>query len=602
MQLSTLDWWVLALYGVTILAVGLAFARRAGGGREDYFLAGRTMPWWLIGTSMVATTFSADTPNLVTDLVRSGGVSQNWVWWAFVITGMCTVFFYAKLWRRSGVLTDIGFYEVRYAGRSAAFLRAFRAVYLGVFFNIMIMATVTLAAIKIGGVLLGVDKYTVVLVAGTATVIYSATSGLWGVLVTDLLLFTVSMIGSVGAAVYTLRLPEVGGLSGLIGHPNVVDKLSFLPDFSDPTTAAAVFIVPIAVQWWSTWYPGAEPGGGGYTAQRMLAAKDEKNAMQATLWFNVAHYSIRPWPWILVALASLIVYPTLSDLTAAFPNVDPSVIGNDLAYPAMLVFLPHGLLGLVVASLAAAYMSTISTHLNWGASYVVDDVYRRFVAPDRGEKDYVRVARVSTVALIVLSSFVGLQLETAMQGFQILLQIGAGTGLVFLLRWFWWRINTWSEISAMVISFVVAVYFGFFHTRLGFARWDPSAELVVGVAVTTVGWLVVTFLTSPVDTETLRDFHAKIRPLGRGWDAVVPRTHGPAQDSPGDSDSGTGPGGELTAGLLSWFLGCVMVYAALFGTGFLLYGNVAGGLIGVVVAAVAGWGVLKLLPRVGFLT
>ncbi len=600
MRLSTLDWWVLALYGVTILSVGLAFARRAGGGREDYFLAGRTMPWWLIGTSMVATTFSADTPNLVTDLVRTGGVSQNWVWWAFVITGMCTVFFYAKLWRRSGVLTDIGFYEMRYAGRSAAFLRAFRAIYLGVFFNVMIMATVTLAAIKIGGVLLGVDKYTVVLVAGTATVIYSATSGLWGVLVTDLLLFTISMIGSVGAAVYTLRLPEVGGLSGLMGHPNVVDKLSFLPDFSDPTTAAAVFIVPIAVQWWSTWYPGAEPGGGGYTAQRMLAAKDEKNAMQATLWFNVAHYAIRPWPWILVALASLIVYPTLSDLTAAFPNVDPSVIGNDLAYPAMLVFLPHGLLGLVVASLAAAYMSTISTHLNWGASYVVNDVYRRFVAPDREEKDYVMVARVSTVALIVLASFVGLQLETAMQAFQILLQIGAGTGLVFLLRWFWWRINTWSEISAMVISFVVAVYFGFFHTRLGFTRWDPSAELVVGVAVTTVGWLVVTFLTPPVDTETLRDFHAKIRPLGKGWDAVVARTDGAGLDGTGESDSDSG--GEFAAGLLAWFLGCVMVYAALFGTGFLLYGNVAWGLIGLVLAAVAGWGVLKLLPRVGFLT
>ena len=593
MQLSTLDWWVLALYGVTILSVGLAFARRAGGGREDYFLAGRTMPWWLIGTSMVATTFSADTPNLVTDLVRTGGVSQNWVWWAFVITGMCTVFFYAKLWRRSGVLTDIGFYEMRYAGRSAAFLRAFRAVYLGVFFNVMIMATVTLAAIKIGGVLLGVDKYTVVLVAGTATVIYSATSGLWGVLVTDLLLFSISMIGSVAAAVYALRLPEVGGLSGLMTHPDVVDKLSFLPDFSDPTTAAAVFIVPIAVQWWSTWYPGAEPGGGGYVAQRMLAAKDEKNAMQATLWFSVAHYAIRPWPWILVALASLIVYPNLSDLTAAFPNVDPSIIGNDLAYPAMLVFLPAGLLGLVVASLAAAYMSTISTHLNWGASYVVDDVYRRFVAPDREEKDYVMVARVSTVVLIVLASFVGLQLETAMQAFQILLQIGAGTGLVFLLRWFWWRINTWSEISAMVISFVVAVYFGFVHTRLGFASWNPSAELVVGVAVTTVGWLVVTFLTPPVDTEKLRDFHAKIRPLGKGWDTVVRRTDSPAQD---------GPGGEFAAGLLSWFLGCVMVYAALFGTGYLLYGNVALGLIVLIVAVVAGWGVMKLLPRVGFLS
>ena len=600
MQLSTLDWWVLALYGVTILTVGMAFARRAGSGREDYFLAGRNMPWWLIGTSMVATTFSADTPNLVTDLVRTGGVSQNWVWWAFVITGMCTVFFYAKLWRRSGVLTDIGFYELRYTGRSAAFLRAFRAIYLGVFFNVMIMATVTLAAIKIGGVLLGVDKYIVVLVAGTATVIYSASSGLWGVLVTDLLLFTISMVGSVAAAVYALRLPEVGGLSGLMTHANVTDKLSFLPDFSDPTTAAAVFIVPIAVQWWSTWYPGAEPGGGGYSAQRMLAAKDEKNAMQATLWFNVAHYAIRPWPWILVALASLIVYPTLSDLTAAFPNVDPSIIGNDLAYPAMLVFLPHGLLGLVVASLAAAYMSTISTHLNWGASYIVDDVYRRFVAPDREEKDYVRVARVSTVALIVLASFVGLQLETAMQAFQILLQIGAGTGLVFLLRWFWWRINTWSEISAMVISFVVAVYFAFFHTRLGFERWDPSAELVVGVAVTTVGWLVVTFLTPPVNTETLRDFHAKIRPLGHGWDAVVPRTDGAGPDGSGDLESGSG--GEFAAGLLSWFLGCVMVYAALFGTGFLLYGNVAGGIIGLIVAAGAGWAVLKLLPRVGFLT
>jgi Na+/proline symporter len=602
MQLSALDWWVLALYGVTILSVGLAFARRAGRGTEEYFLAGRSMPWWLIGTSMVATTFSADTPNLVTDLVRTGGVSQNWVWWAFVITGMCTVFFYAKLWRRSGVLTDIGFYELRYSGRSAAFLRGFRAVYLGVFFNVMIMATVTLAAIKIGGVLLGVGPYTVVLVAGTATVLYSATSGLWGVLVTDLLLFSVSMIGSVAAAIYALRLPEVGGLSGLMAHASVTDKLSFLPDFSDPTTAAAVFIVPIAVQWWSTWYPGAEPGGGGYVAQRMLAAKDEKNAMQATLWFSVAHYAIRPWPWILVGLASLIVYPTLSDLTAAFPNVDPSIIGNDLAYPAMLVFLPAGLLGLVVASLAAAYMSTISTHLNWGASYVVDDVYRRFLAPDREEKDYVVVARVSTVVLIVLASIVGLWLDTAMQAFQILLQIGAGTGLVFLLRWFWWRINTWSEISAMVISFLVAVYFGFLHTPLGFTKWDPSAELVVGVAVTTVGWLVVTFLTPPVDTETLKDFHTRIQPLGKGWEAVVPRKRGPAQDGDVDTSQDAGQGGELAAGLLSWFLGCVMVYAALFGTGFLLYGNMVWGLAGLILAAVAGWGVLKLLPRVGFLT
>ena len=595
MQLSTLDWWVLILYGVSVLSVGLTFARRAGRGTEEYFLGGRSMPWWLLGTSMVATTFSTDTPNLVSDLVRTGGVSQNWIWWAFLITGMCTVFFYAKLWRRSGVLTDMGFYELRYAGTSAAFLRSFRAIYLGVFFNVMIMATVTLAAIKIGGVLLGVDKYSVVLVAGSATVLYSATSGLVGVVFTDLLLFGVSMIGSVAAAFYALRLPEVGGLSGLVSNPALADKLSFLPDFSDPSTAAAIFIVPIAVQWWSTWYPGAEPGGGGYAAQRMLAARDEKDALRATLWFNLAHYALRPWPWILVALASLIVYPTLTDLQIAFPDVDPSVIGHDLAYPAMLVFLPHGLLGLVVASLAAAYMSTISTHLNWGASYIVNDVYRRFVAPDRNEQDYVRVARLSTIVLIILSSFVALQLENAMQAFQILLQIGAGTGLVFLLRWFWWRVNTWSEISAMVISFVVAVYFAFVHTWLGFEEWDPSTTLVLGVAITTVGWLTVTFMTPPVDTDTLRDFYRRIRPLGRGWDLVV-----------GDGDSsdrtyGKG-GGELTEGLLSWFLGCIMVYGALFGTGFLLYGQLVPGIFSLIVAAVSGWGVFKMLPRVDFIS
>ena len=595
MQLSTLDWWVLILYGVSVLSVGLTFARRAGRGTEENFLGGRSMPWWLLGTSMVATTFSTDTPNLVSDLVRTGGVSQNWIWWAFLITGMCTVFFYAKLWRRSGVLTDMGFYELRYAGTSAAFLRSFRAIYLGVFFNVMIMATVTLAAIKIGGVLLGVDKYSVVLVAGSATVLYSATSGLVGVVFTDLLLFGVSMIGSVAAAFYALRLPEVGGLSGLVSNPALADKLSFLPDFSDPSTAAAVFIVPIAVQWWSTWYPGAEPGGGGYAAQRMLAARDEKDALRATLWFNLAHYALRPWPWILVALASLIVYPTLTDLQIAFPDVDPSVIGHDLAYPAMLVFLPHGLLGLVVASLAAAYMSTISTHLNWGASYIVNDVYRRFVAPDRNEQDYVRVARLSTIVLIILSSFVALQLENAMQAFQILLQIGAGTGLVFLLRWFWWRVNTWSEISAMVISFVVAVYFAFVHTWLGFEEWDPSTTLVLGVAITTVGWLTVTFMTPPVDTDTLRDFYRRIRPLGRGWDLVV-----------GDGDSsdrtyGKG-GGELTEGLLSWFLGCIMVYGALFGTGFLLYGQLVPGIFSLIVAAVSGWGVFKMLPRVDFIS
>ena len=342
MQLTTLDWLVVAAYGAVALATGLYFARRAGSGRQEFFLSGRKLPWWLLGTSMVATTFSTDTPNLVTDIVRTNGVSGNWLWWAFLITGMCTVFFYAKLWRRSGVLTDMGFYELRYDGKPAAFLRGFRAIYLGVFFNVMIMATVTLAAIKISGVLLGIDKYTTVLAAATLTAVYSATSGLWGVVMTDLLLFTISMIGSLSAAYFALQRPEVGGLAGLVAHPELQGRLSLLPDFNDWTAVSAVLIVPLAVQWWSTWYPGAEPGGGGYVAQRMLAARNERESAYATLWFNVAHYALRPWPWILVALCSVLVYPTLDSIQQRFPGLDPAIVGHDLAYPAMLVFLPSG--------------------------------------------------------------------------------------------------------------------------------------------------------------------------------------------------------------------------------------------------------------------
>ena len=586
MQLTTLDWTVVAVYAVLALSVGLYFARRAGKETGEFFLGGRSMPWWLLGTSMVATTFSTDTPNLVTDLVRSGGVSQNWVWWAFVITGMCTVFFYAKLWRRSGIVTDIGFYELRYSGKPAAFLRGFRALYLGVFFNTMIMATVTLAAIKIGGVLLGASKYQVVFYAGSVTALYSATSGLWGVVVTDLLLFVIAMVGSVAAAWYALTLPEVGGLVGLFSHPALEGKLNMLPDFSDWKTASMVFIIPITVQWWSTWYPGAEPGGGGYIAQRMLASRNEAHAMKATLWFNIAHYALRPWPWIIVALASLIVYPTLDSIQAAFPHIDPSIVRHDLAYPAMLIFLPSGVLGLVVASLAAAYMSTISTHLNWGASYIVDDVYRRFLAPNEDERRYVAVGRMATVGLIVLASGVSLWLENALQAFQILLQIGAGTGLVFLLRWFWWRINAWSELSAMVISFLVAIYFQFVHTALGFEAIDASLQLVLGVLVTSVGWVTVTFLTAPADAETLRSFHALIRPMGRGWAGAGLGLEPDDGDSP-------------TAAFLAWFLGLTVVYGAIFGTGYLLYGQLmlAGVCLGT--AAVATGFLLKTLPRVG---
>ena len=585
MELSLLDWLVVALYGIVSLTIGLSFARRAGQGMQEFFLSGRQLPWWLLGTSMVATTFSTDTPNLVTDLVRTGGVRQNWMWWAFLLTGMCTVFFYAKLWRRSAVLTDMGFYELRYDGRPAAFLRGFRAIYLGVFFNVMIMASVTLAAIKIGGVLLGVDKYTTVVVAAGITMVYAASSGLWGVVVTDFLQFGIAIFGAFAAAYYALGHPAVGGLDGLLANPALADKLSFLPDFTDWRTAATVFVIPIAVQWWSTWYPGAEPGGGGYIAQRMLAARDERHAAKATLWFNIAHYALRPWPWILVALASLIVYPDLASIAARFPNLDPRIVRNDLGYPAMLVFLPHGLLGLVVASLAAAYMSTISTHLNWGASYVVDDVYCRFVAPGRSDRHYVTLARLVTVALVALSAFVSLWLENAVQAFQILLQVGAGTGLIFLLRWFWWRINAWSEISAMIISFLVAVWFQFIHVRVGLPPIDPSLQLVLGVAITTVGWVSVTFLTRPTAPATLQSFYDRIHPFAYGWRRAV-------QTRP-DDDS-------LTAALASWFLGCVVVYGALIGTGFGVYGQMGLAALCLSVAAAAALGLFRTVARVKF--
>lgn len=583
MHLVGVDWMVIVLYAAATLIVGLAFARRAGKGTEEYFLSGRKAPWWLLGTSMVATTFSTDTPNLVTDMVRTGGTSQNWAWWAFLITGMLTVFFYAKLWRRSGAFTDIGFYELRYSGKSAGFLRGFRALYLGVFFNVMIMATVTLAAIKIAGVLLGVDKHLTVLLAGAVTAVYSATSGLWGVVVTDLILFAIAMAGSVAAAYFALE--QVGGLAALVASPVLQGKLSLLPDFSDWRLAAGVFLIPLAVQWWSTWYPGAEPGGGGYVAQRMLAARNEAESMKATLWFNVAHYALRPWPWILVALASLIVYPDLEHLTARFPNLDPSIVRDDLVYPAMLVFLPRGLLGLVVASLAAAYMSTISTHLNWGASYIVHDFYRRFVVSNREEAHYVRVARVSTVLLIVLASVVSLWLDSALQAFRILLQIGAGTGLIFLLRWFWWRINVWSELSAMTISFVVAVYLELVHEALGFAAPGPSVKLVSAVAITTVVWLAVTLVTPPTDRATLQAFYDRVRPFHWGWRAAV-RT--------------SSAEGSVSAGLWCWFLGCLVVYSVLFGTGYLLYGRVPHAMACIVVATAGAAGIFRVLPRVGF--
>ncbi|MCZ6727414.1 MAG: Na+:solute symporter [Acidobacteria bacterium] len=559
MILQGIDLTVIAAYFLLTLVIGAWSARRAGRNAGEFFLSGRSMPWWLLGVSMVATTFSTDTPNLVADITRRDGVAGNWVWWAFLLTGMLTVFVYAALWRRSGVVTDLEFYELRYSGRPAAFLRGFRAVYLGLFFNVMVMAAVTLAAIKIGSVLFGMSPLVTVALAGTMTVAFSAAGGLRSVILTDLVLFGIAMLGSVVAAWVAVTHPAVGGLKALMAHPNVAGRLDLLPDFDQPDVMIPLFLMPLAVQWWAAWYPGSEPGGGGYIAQRMLAARTEKDAVGATMFFNAAHYALRPWPWILVALASLVVYPDLESLRQAFPGVDASVMGHDLAYPAMLTFLPAGWLGLVVGSLAAAYMSTISTHLNWGASYLTHDFYRRFVRPEAGDRELVRIGRIATVGLMMATAVLALRLQNALQAFQILLQIGAGTGLLFILRWFWWRISAWSEIAAMAISFAVALFFAV--TELGLSAWQ---ELLIGVVLTTLGWLAATWMTRPTDSETLRRFVSKVDPGGPGWRRIAEscgEQPEPAQAWP------------VKAGLLCMGLGSAAIYGFLFATGNWLYGR-----------------------------
>ncbi|RMA64448.1 sodium:solute symporter family protein [Ulvibacter antarcticus] len=572
MQLATLDWILIISFFTIFLIIGLLVAKRSGKDSKEFFLSGRNMPWWLLGISMVATTFSADTPNLVTDIVRQNGVSGNWVWWTFLITGMLTVFVYAKLWRRSKVLTDLQFYELRYSGKEAAFLRGFRALYLGVFFNVMIMASVCLAAIKIGGILFDLSAIESVLYASVITVIYSSIGGLRGVIFTDFLQFIVAMIGSIWAAYYIVNIPEIGGLDKLLTHENVVGKLNFLPDFSDTNSLLVLLIIPIAVQWWSVWYPGAEPGGGGYIAQRMLSAKDEKNAIGATLLFNIAHYALRPWPWILIALASLVLYPELSDISREFPN---AVLGHDLGYPAMLTNLPAGLLGLVLASLIAAFMSTISTHLNWGSSYIALDFYKRFLKPDASEKRIVAVGRLSTVVLMILAAALALLLSSALSTFAILLQIGAGTGLIFILRWFWWRINAYSEITGMIVSFAVALFFEFTDYGL-----EDYQKLVYGVAITTVSWILVTFITRPTDSKTLANFYNAVTPYGNGWKPfkAVAKKENIALKTTHDN---------FTIDLASMLLGIVFVYTSLFATGYVIYGNLVGAIVLITIAVVS---------------
>lgn len=570
MQLTTIDWTIIALFFALTLGIGVWASRSAGKSTADFFLSGRNMPWWLLGISMVATTFSADTPNLVTDIVRTNGVAGNWVWWAFLLTGMLTVFVYARLWRKSGVVTDLEFYELRYSGKEAAFLRGFRALYLGVFFNIMIMASVCLAAIKIGGVMLGLSPVETVLIASVVTVIYSSMGGLKGVIITDFFQFILAMGATFWAADYLINLPQIGNLETLLSHPNVVPKLNFIPDFNQRELLITLFILPIAVQWWSVWYPGAEPGGGGYIAQRMLSAKNEKHAVWATLLFNFAHYAIRPWPWVLIALASLIIFPDLTAIQTAFPTLDSSIIRDDLAYPAMMTLLPAGVIGLIVASLIAAFMSTISSHLNWGSSYVVHDFYHRFVAPGASQKQLVRVGRISTILLMLFSALFALVLSNALQAFQILLQIGAGTGLLFILRWFWYRINAYSELTAMTVSFLLALYFQVIHPALGFSPIANDLQFLLSVFITTAAWVGVTLITKPSEMKTLTNFYQKIQPYGSGWKPVMENL----QASEGIRPKAQG---HLPRGILCMLVGAFAVYSALFSTGFFLYGEIISG-------------------------
>jgi Na+/proline symporter len=581
MHLQTLDLIVIAASVVISFLPALFFWRRASSSTTEFFTSGRAAPWWLVGVSMVATTFSTDTPNLVTNMVREHGVSENWLWWSFLLTGIMTVFFYARLWRRSGVLTDLEFYELRYSGKAATFVRGFRAVYLGLFFNCVIMATVNLAAAKIANIVLGWPMHRTLMVAATITIFFASVSGLWGVLVTDSIQFTITMTGTFAIAYFALQQPEVGGLAGMLHRVNP-KTLNLLPDFGDWSVALSVMIIPLTVQWWSVWYPGAEPGGGSYIAQRMLASKTEKDAVIGTLLFNVMHYALRPWPWIIVALCSTLIFPQLSDIARAYPYVDAKLIGHDMAYPAMLKFLPTPFLGLMIAGMLAAYRSTIETHLNWGTSYLVHDFYRRFLRKGESEKHYVLMGRLTTAGLMVCAALLTYALGTAKEAFDLILSVGAGTGLLYLLRWFWWRVSAWSEVAAMLSSFLVAV--GFFVARKSGVQIPEHWSLIATVATTTVVWITVTFLAPPADRATLVKFYRLVRPAGPGWASIR-------------AESGVvGSPDSIPMALLGWVLGCTFIYSALFGVGSFLYGRMPQAAVWTGLFVASGLGLLKLVP------
>jgi SSS family solute:Na+ symporter len=596
MRLTALD-WIIALIAVAVcFAPALFFGKRSSKNTSEFFASGRSVPWWLAGLSMVATTFSSDTPNLVTDIVRRNGVAGNWVWWAFTLTGVATVFFYARLWRRSGVLTDLEFYEIRYSGTAASAVRGFRAVYLGLLFNCLIMATVNLAACKIAGILFGLERWQTLLFVGLLNVVFAAHSGLWGVLVIDMIQFFIKMTAVIAAAYFALRLPQVGGLDGLIAKlsamksPEGANYLNVLPDFKNNwDMAVGVFIIPIAVQWWAVWYPGAEPGGGSYIAQRMLASKSEKDSLGAVLFFNIAHYVLRPWPWILVALCSIIVYPQLSDIKAAFPNLDPNLLGHDIAYPAMLKFLPIGFVGLMVGGLVAANSSTILTHLNWGASYLVHDFYRRFINSGAEERHYVFAGRVATIALFFLSSGLVFILDTALDAFGVILQVGAGTGLLYLVRWFWWRVNAWCEVVAMINSFLVSAAFLILEKQ-GVYSTTSAKRLIITIAVTTASWLLAAYFAPQTDRKTLIEFYRKVRPAGPGWETI-------RLEAGISKDEAAQTGESIPLALVGWAAGCAVIWSSLFTVGNFLYGRYNYALALGAVFVISGMILIRLINR-----
>jgi solute:Na+ symporter, SSS family len=597
MILHPIDWVIAAACILICFLPALAFGKRSGKSTSEFFASGRSVPWWLAGISLVATTFSSDTPNLVANIVRTQGVAGNWQWWAFTLTGVATVFFYARLWRRSEVLTDLEFYELRYSGKPATAVRGFRAIYLGLLFNCMIMATVDLAACKIANVLFGLNRWETLAVVGTLNVLFAAHSGLWGVMVIDMFQFFIKMAAVIAAAYFAVELPQVGGLHGLVSKlsairgPGGLNYLNMLPDFkSNWELAVAVFVMPLAVQWWAVWYPGAEPGGGSYVAQRMLASKSEKDALGGTLFFNLAHYILRPWPWILVALASIIIYPTTEDIHKAFPNVDPTLIGPDIAFPAMLKFLPAGWIGLMVGGLIAANSSTILSHLNWGASYLVHDFYRRFLKPTETEKHYVLAGRLATVLLFVLSSALVFVLQTAQEAFYLILQVGAGTGLLYLLRWFWWRVTAWCEIVAMSSSFAISAVF-FVLTRRGFSI-GADQQLLLTVIATTICWVITAYVGPQTDRQTLIDFYKKVKPFGPGWKRI--RVEAGISDAEAAAWAQTD---NFPLALLGWVTGSVLIWAALFTVGNFLYGRLGYGYGLLAVSVVSGMALISVVKR-----